>query len=257
MNNCFKILVLGVLLAGSCSGRKTVDDAPVYGYRVVNAYKHDRGGFTQGLVYDDGFLYEGTGGYGKSTLRRVKLESGIVSVKRRLDDAYFGEGITICGDRIIQLTWRSGKGFVYDKESFKLAGEFSYKTEGWGITYDGERLILSDGSSMLYFLDAETFEELGRVEVYDGNGPAGRLNELEYVKGRIFANVWGTERIAIIEPGSGRVEGWIELEGILSDADSRGVDVLNGIAYDAVGQRLFVTGKLWPKLFEIEVVWED
>jgi len=226
-----------------------------FNYEVVNAYPHDRGAFTQGLVFENGVLYEGTGLRGHSTLRRVELASGDALQIRQLPDRFFGEGITIFGERIIQLTWQSGGGFVYDKNSFELLEEFSYPTEGWGITHDGKRLIMSDGTSTLRFWDPGTFEEIGRIEVYDKDGPVTRLNELEYVRGKIYANVWKTDRIARIAPDTGEVIGWIELAGLLSPEDcSEPVDVLNGIAYDADTDRLFVTGKLWPRLFEIELI---
>jgi glutamine cyclotransferase len=173
----------------------------------------------------------------------------------KLPDQLWGEGITIFGERIIQLTWQSGVGFVYDKDSFELLEEFHYLTEGWGITHDGEHLIMSDGTSTLRFLDPDTLEEIGRIEVCDEDGPVTRLNELEYVQGEVYANVWKTDRIARISPDTGKVIGWIELAGILSAGDrAQPVDVLNGIAYDAENERLFVTGKLWPRLFEIELI---
>jgi len=229
--------------------------AYTFTYQVVNAYPHDRGAFTQGLVFESGVLYESTGQRGRSTLRRVDLVSGDVLQIRKLPDQLWGEGITIFSEKIIQLTWQSGVGFVYDKNSFELLKEFHYPTEGWGITHDGKRLIMSDGTSTLRFLDPETFEEIGRIEVRDEDGPVTRLNELEYVRGEIYANVWQTDRIARIAPDTGEVMGWIELARILSPEDrTEPVDVLNGIAYDAENDRLFVTGKLWPKLFEIELI---
>ena len=228
---------------------------PVYAYQIVNVYPHDRGAFTQGLVFEDGSLYEGTGLYGHSTLRRVDPVTGDILQARALPAQFFGEGITICGDRIIQLTWQANVGFVYDKDTFELLREFSYPTEGWGITYDGQRLIMSDGTSTLYFLDPETFEEIGRVEVCDEDGPVALLNELEYIRGEIYANVWQTDRVASIAPETGQVTGWVELAGLLAEEDRvEPVDVLNGIAYDAETDRLFVTGKLWPKLFEIQLI---
>jgi glutamine cyclotransferase len=233
----------------------TVDAIPVYTYRIVNVFPHDRSAFTQGLIFEDGVMYEGTGLWGQSTLRRVDLESGDVLELYSLSPEYFGEGITIWADRIIQLTWKARVGFVYDKDSFDLLGSFDYPTQGWGITHDGEKLIMSDGTSRLRFWDPETFEETGQVQVYDSEGPVTRLNELEYVEGAVYANVWQTDRVAIIDPGTGRVNGWIDLEGLLGPEDyGEPVDVLNGIAYDAASERLFVTGKLWPKLFEIELV---
>jgi glutamine cyclotransferase len=234
------------------------DYISVYTYRVVSAYPHDPQAFTQGLVFDDGVLYEGTGRYGHSSLRKVNLETGVVLLIHELPAQFFGEGVTVYEDRISQLTERSNVGYVYDKESFNLLQEFNYPTEGWGITHDGAHLIMSDGTSTLHFLDPETYEEVHRVEVLDRGSPVTRLNELEYVQGIIYANVWLTDRIAMIAPSSGQVVGWIDLEGLLGEEDrTQRVDVLNGIAYDAEGDRLFVTGKWWPKLFEIELILVD
>ena len=242
-------LSIAAVVLASCS------IVPVYTYKVVHTYPHDRGAYTQGLVFDSGFLYEGTGLLGQSTLRRVELETGTVLKSRALSAQHFGEGVTVCGDRIIQLTWRSQVGFVYDKNSFELRREFTYPTEGWGITYDGRRLIMSDGSSRLYFLDPKDFQVTGSIEVRDNGQPVSGLNELEYVRGEIYANVWLTDRIVRIAPDSGQVTGWIELGGLLPPEDrSEPESVLNGIAYDTGNNRLFVTGKLWPKLFEIELV---
>ena len=225
---------------------------PVYLYRVVNTYPHDPKAFTQGLVFENGFLYEGTGIFKRSTLRKVELETGNVVQLYELPDNYFGEGITIYEDRIIQLTWQSREGFVYDRDSFELLQKFDYPTEGWGITHDSRQLIMSDGTANLYFLDPETFVETGKIQVSDSSGPVTRLNELEYINGVIYANIWQTDRIARISPDTGEVICWIDLEGLLKPEDKeQKVDVLNGIAYDAVEDRLFVTGKLWPKLFEI------
>jgi glutamine cyclotransferase len=230
------------------------DGVPVYSYLVLNTYPHDRNAFTQGLAFDDGILYEGTGRRGHSSLRQVDLETGVVQRLNELPERFFGEGMTVLGGRVIQLTWRSRVGFVYDKMDLALLREFTYPTEGWGITNDGIRLIMGDGTSILRFLDAETFEELGQIEVRDGTRPVTRLNELEYVNGEIYANIWKSDRIARIDPETGEVAGWIDLAGLLSPEDrSEPVDVLNGIAYDAEGDHLFVTGKLWPKLFEIEL----
>jgi len=230
-----------------------------YTYRVINSFPHDPEAFTQGLVFDNGTLFEGTGLYGKSTLRQVQLETGIVLRSLSLASQYFGEGITIYKDQVVQLTWRSNTGFLYDKDSFQLLQTFSYPTEGWGITHDGVRLIVSDGTSTLYFWDPVTFEEIGRIEVHDQDGPVSRLNELEYVRGEVFANVWYTDCIAIINPHTGRVTGWINLKGLLdSEEGLESAGVLNGIAYDAENNRLFVTGKRWPKLFEIRLIaWQE
>ncbi len=232
----------------------SVGGTALYTYRVINAYPHDPQAFTQGLAFDDGFLYEGTGLYGRSTLRKVELTSGKVIRSLRLAERFFGEGITVFGEHIIQLTWRSKLAFVYRKRDFQLQQSFPYPTEGWGLTHDGTRLILSDGTATLHFLDPRNFREIDRIEVFDDTGPVQGLNELEYVRGEIFANVWRSERIARIAPATGRVTGWIDLSGILPEQDRAApVDVLNGIAYDPARGRLFVTGKLWPKLFEIEL----
>ena len=221
-------------------------------YRVIRSYPHDRQAFTQGLVYDRGFFYEGTGLHGRSSLRKVDPVSGRILKEIRLEPSHFGEGITVFGDRIVQLTWLSHIGFVYDKTSFRLLKTFTYPQEGWGVTHDGERLIMSDGTSVLHFLDPKDFREVAILGVHDERGPVTGLNELEYVQGVIYANVWPTDRIAVIHPRTGRVEAWMDLKGLLGKADSQGVDVLNGIAYDTRGDRLFVTGKLWPKVFEIQ-----
>lgn len=228
--------------------------APRFGYSVVRSYPHDRGAYTQGLVFRDGFLYEGTGQEGSSSIRKVRLETGEVLQLRRLDDRYFGEGISIVGNRLIQLTWKNEIGFVYDATTFEPAGTFGYEGEGWGLTYDGRRLIMSDGSPELRFLDPSTLKETGRLTVRDRGVPVEELNELEMVKGEIYANVWQTDLIARISAKTGDVTGWIDLTGLLPPRERAGVDVLNGIAYDAAGDRLFVTGKLWPRLFEIKLV---
>jgi glutamine cyclotransferase len=228
---------------------------PVFTYRVVYTYPHDAEAFTQGLVYHDGFLYEGTGLLGRSSLRRVDLDTGEVLQSQPLGTDLFGEGIAILGDRLYQLTWHAGIGFVYDWQTFEPLGRWTYDTEGWGLTHDGTYLIMSDGTPVLRYLDPQTLAVVRQVEVRDENGPVVWLNELEYVNGQIWANVWQTERIARIDPESGAVVSWIDLGGLLAAADlAQPVDVLNGIAYDVEGDRLFVTGKLWPVLFEIEVV---
>ncbi len=227
----------------------------VYGYEVVRAYPHDRGAFTQGLVYRDGYLYESTGLNGRSTLRKVTLETGAVLEQFELAPQYFGEGLTDWGSRLFQLTWKDGLAFVYDLSSFGVTGTFGYEGEGWGLTHDGSMLIMSDGTARLRLLDPATFEEFGSVTVREGGAPVANLNELEHVRGEVYANVWQTDRIATIAPATGQVTGWIDLRGLLTAADTATpVDVLNGIAYDAAGDRLFVTGKLWPKLFEIRLV---
>jgi glutamine cyclotransferase len=229
--------------------------APVYTYRIVARYPHDPDAFTQGLVYEGEFLYEGTGRRGHSSLRKVAIQTGEVVGIHKLPDRFFGEGIAVYGDRVIQLTLDAKTAFVYDKTTLEVENEFTYATHGWGLAFDGKDLIMSDGTSALYFMDPESFARVGQVVVKDGKRAVVGLNELEYVNGEIFANVWRTDVIARISPGTGRVSGWIDLTGLLSPeerTDTTGV--LNGIAYDAQGDRLFVTGKLWPYLFEIEII---
>ena len=246
------------LLTGHSTPQARAEDKPsipVYGYEVVASYPHDTSAFTQGLLFENGVLYESTGQHGRSSLRKVDLKTGEVLKVRNLDNTYFGEGAAIVGNKIVQVTWRSQKGLVYDKNTFDLLQTFTYPGEGWGLTYDGRNLIMSDGTAVLRYLDTATFRETGTLEVYDESGPVARLNELEYVEGEIFANLWGSDSVARINPETGRVKGWIDLSGLLPEKDRKGgEDVLNGIAYDPGGKRLFVTGKLWPKLYEIRIV---
>jgi glutamine cyclotransferase len=234
---------------------KSLDTSKTYTYQIINSYPHDREAFTQGLVYENGVLYEGTGRNGYSELRKVELQTGKVLQTYELSEEFFGEGITVFGDKIIQLTYLSNVGFVYQKETFELLREFSYPTAGWGITNDGKNLIMSDGTQKLYFLDTETFQQVHHIEVYDRGVSVWGLNELEYIEGKIYANVWPTERIVRISPKTGQVLDWIDLRGLLTKQDNvMQVDVLNGIAYDKEKGRLFVTGKFWPKLFEIKLI---
>ena len=226
---------------------------PVAGFRVIHTYPHDADAFTQGLVFYDGFLYEGTGIKGKSSVRKVELATGKVLQKIELPFNYFGEGIVLWKDKLIELTWQSRIGFVYDRATLHQLRSFTYGREGWGITQDGKRLIMSDGSSTLFFWDPETFQEIGHLDVDDKGNPVQQLNELEYIHGEIYANVWMTDRIARISPATGHVLGWIDLAGLHAQAETPYSNVLNGIAYDAKQSRLFVTGKNWPKLFEIQV----
>jgi glutamine cyclotransferase/dienelactone hydrolase len=224
-------------------------------YEVIHVFPHDPLAFTQGLIYLDGFLYESTGLYGQSSLRKVALETGEVLQQVDLGSEYFAEGLTAWEDTLIQLTWRKGIGFVYQLEDFSLIDSFTYETEGWGLTHDGERLIMSDGTSKLYFLDPQTYQVTGSVNVTDQGEDITRLNELEYIRGEVFANIWQTDDIARIDPTTGDVLGWIDLSGLLpEDERTTETDVLNGIAYDTEQDRLFVTGKFWPKLFEIRLV---
>lgn len=228
-----------------------------YSFSVVNTYPHDTQAYTQGLEYHDGFLYESTGQRGKSTLRKVELQTGKVVKKIDLPSKYFGEGMTFVGDKIIQLTWEEGVGFVYDRNSFEKIGEFPYQAskEGWGLCFDGQRLIKSDGTNRLYFLNKDTYKEEGFIEVYNSKGPVDKLNELEYIDGKIYANVYYSDVIVVIDPHSGQVEAEINLIGLLPQKDvTEDTNVLNGIAYDRQGKRLFVTGKNWDKLFEIKLL---
>ena len=227
---------------------------PVYGYEVVHAFPHDRDAYTQGLVFIDGKLLESTGQEGHSSLRRVEIETGRVLQKVDVDSPYFAEGITLLKGKIYQLTWQHQLGFVYDAWTFQRLGEFHYEGEGWGLANDGEFLILSDGSNRIRFLDPQTFEVRKTIAVLDWRAPVNELNELEYVQGEIYANIWHAERIARIDPRTGAVLGWIELTGLLARGEVSDEEaVLNGIAYDETNSRLFVTGKLWPKVFEIRL----
>lgn len=243
---------LALVLAGAPPALADDGRAPVHGYEVVASWPHDPEAFTQGLFYERGRLYESTGRYGASSLRLVELESGKVLRRRDLPARYFGEGSTALDGKIFLLTWRSRTGFVYARDTFAPLGTFVYTGEGWGLTTDGQRLILSDGTSVLRFLDPRTLRVTRTVAVHDGERAIADLNELEYVQGEIWANVWGTDLIARIDPDSGRVRSWVDLAGLYraESADA----VLNGIAYDAAGERLFVTGKLWPRLFHIRVL---
>lgn len=224
------------------------------GYKVINIFPHDINAYTQGLVFEDGFLYEGTGERGKSSLRKLELEKGELLSSLNLPPDLFGEGICIFEDKIIQLTWTSKIGFVYDKESFKFLNRIRYNTQGWGLTTDNKSLIMSDGSNTIYFLEPTYFSEISRIEVYDNDGPISSLNELEYINGLIYANIYTTDNIVIIEPETGKVLAYINFEGLLKPEDEHPeLDVLNGIAYDKEMDRLFITGKNWPKLFEIKI----
>ena len=242
-----------------CGPSTQASGIPEYGYEVVHSYPHDRRAFTQGLFYLDGYLYEGTGLEGESSIRKVKLETGEVLQKRDVPEAYFGEGIINWKDRLYEITWQQHTGFIYDLATFGVKGQFEYPGEGWGLTQDGKRIIMSDGTPELRFWDPDSLKEISRITVTDNGEPVKNLNELEWVKGEIYANIWEQPRIARINPSNGKVTGWIDMTGILDPADRiengpEQTDVLNGIAYDAKTDRLFVTGKRWPKLFEIRLV---
>jgi glutamine cyclotransferase len=229
---------------------------PIYTYQVLHVYPHDPRAFTQGLFYLNGFLYESTGLEGHSSLRKVRLETGEVLKRVELSPELFGEGSTFWDNHVLTLTWTSHVGFVFNLDTFALEQRFSYEGEGWGLTRNDKEVILSDGTAELRFLDPKNLLETHRVRVTANGKPIDQLNELEWVKGEVFANIWQTDRIARIDPRTGKVVGWIDLTGLLSPADRIAgyTDVLNGIAYDAATDRLFVTGKLWPKLFEIRLV---
>jgi glutamine cyclotransferase len=229
--------------------------APRFSFKVVKAYPHDATAFTQGLVFADGIFYESTGLRGYSTLRKVTPETGAVIQQVPVEGRYFAEGLALVGNELLQLTWEEKTGFVYDKTTLKRLRTFAYPTEGWGMAHDGTQLVMSDGSSTLFFLDPKTQKAVRSIQVRDGGRPVERLNELEFVKGELWANVWQTDRIARINPATGQVTGWIDLSGLLRP-EARGPegDVLNGIAWDKATDRIFVTGKKWPWLFQIELV---
>lgn len=242
-----------LLIACSSASRATI---PVYGYTVVHTYPHATDAYTEGLFYKDGFLYESTGQVGDSSVRKVQLQTGQVLKQRPVSAPYFGEGIVDWKGKLVQLTWQNQLGFVYDLDSFKLQHTFTYPGEGWALTRDSQHLYMSDGSAVLRVLDPDTLKSVGSILVTADGVPVTNLNELEWVKGEIYANIWLTNRIARIDPASGHVVGWIDLTGLLdtNQLPNPGNDVLNGIAYDAAHDRLFVTGKCWPKLFQIKLV---
>jgi len=244
------LTLLGIAHQPAVSG---AGGAPIWRHEVVRSFPHDPEAFTQGLVFRDGFLYESTGRNGQSSLRKVEIDTGKVVQRVGIGRQYFAEGLAAWGSQLVQLSWDTNIGWVYDRASFKQLRTFTYNGEGWGLADDGKRLVMSDGSAELRFLNPETFAETGRVRVLDGAAAVEKLNELEVVKGEIFANVWLTDRIAVIAPDSGRVVAWLDLKGLMPAQGDRDA-VLNGIAYDAARDRLFVTGKLWPRIFEIRVV---
>jgi glutaminyl-peptide cyclotransferase len=245
--------------AGANSGSSTSSTPPnavvaKHSYQIVKAYPHDTGAFTQGLIFVDGKLYEGTGQEGRSSVREVDLQTGRVLKKVDIPEQFFGEGITLLNGKIYQLTWQHQVGFIYNAQTLEKVGEFNYTGQGWGITNDGRSLIISDGSNRLKFLDPDSFRVTKTIAVLDGRTSVDELNELEYVNGEIYANIWHDQRIVTIDPQNGRVTGWIDLTGLLQPGAVHDEEaVLNGIAYDQAGKRLFVTGKLWPQLFEIKL----
>ena len=253
------ILPAAVLASALCACGAQPDAAapaiiPSLDYSIVHTYPHDPDAFTQGLLFHDGVLYESTGRNGFSSLRKVKLETGEVLQKVDVADMYFAEGLALADSRLVQLTWQAQMGFVYDLATFGQVGTFGYTGEGWGLTTDGARLIMSDGTPELRFLDAKTLKETGRVTVKDDGVPVKDLNELEMIGDAVFANVWMTPRIVRIDPKTGAVTGHLDLDRITPNAaPGKPIDVLNGIAWDAQGKRLFITGKLWPTLYELKV----
>lgn len=263
------LLFAAAFAAVACGPATEAGGVPEYTYEVVHVYPHDRGAFTEGLFYQNGYLYEATGMPGESFIRKEKLETGEVLQQCDLPPAYFGEGIVKWKDKLYQLTYKTLVGFIYDFNTFKPCPAesdprhvFHYQTdtgEGWAFTTDGKRLIMDTGSANLYFWDPETLQPTGHVAVTDRGQPVNNINELEWVKGEVFANVWETDKIVRIDPKTGHVTGWIDCSGLLPAADRidegpQQTDVMNGIAYDAEHDRLFVTGKRWPKLFEIKLV---
>ena len=261
-----RLLVAVAVLAVCGCGPAYNAGVPEYTYHVVHVYPHDPTAFTEGLFYFRGFLFESTGlDGGRSSVRKVKLETGEPVEKYRLPDEYFGEGIVKWRDKIYQLTYKSETGFIFDFDTFAKKGEFHYRGQGWAFTTDGKQIYM-DGSRgvqadasdpEIRVWDPESLRETGVIRVTDEGRPVSNLNELEWVKGEIFANIWQTNRVARIDPKSGKVVGWIDLTGLLTAAESQAADVLNGIAYDEEHDRLFVTGKLWPKLFEIKLLKKE
>jgi glutamine cyclotransferase len=245
------------LIGPSChsgGGTKTGEKTPQYGYEVVHVYPHDTEAFTQGLIFLDGKLLESTGEEGRSTLRTVDLDSGQVIKKVDVAPQYFAEGMTVLNGKIYQLTWQHQVGFIYDYQTFTRVGEFNYSGEGWGLTTDGSSLILSDGSNRIRFIDPGSFKVTKTIAVTDNGQPINRLNELEFVQGEIYANIWHDQHIVTINPNSGAVTSWIDFSGLLKPGEAPDPEaVLNGIAEEPATGRLFVTGKLWPKLFEVKV----
>jgi len=251
-----KIYAQALLLASLLPAAAVQAALPTYDYKVVRSYPHDTQAFTEGLLYRDGFLYESTGLNGKSSIRKVDLASGKILQSKDIPPQYFGEGLTDWGDTLVGLTWQTQTGFVFDLKTFEMKSQFAYPGEGWGLTHNGKELIMSDGTATLRFLDPKTFLEVRRVKVTADGIAVNQLNELEVVEGEIFANIWHTSTIARIDPASGKITGWIDFGKLYPDAGKgqNGENVMNGIAYDPVKKRLFVTGKLWPKIYEVNIV---
>jgi len=251
-----KVLLTSVIIFAFHTGLSAQHkETPVWTYMIVADYPHDHEAYTQGLLYHNGFLYESTGQRGQSSIRKLDISSGAILQKHMLAEEYFGEGLTFFRGNLIQLTWQAFTGFIYEPESLFPIEQFYYNSEGWGLTDDGDQLIMSDGTSDLYFLEPGTYAVIRTLTVTDQGKPIRFLNELEYIKGEIFANILSEERIACIDPGTGIVKRWIDLTGLVPALPTGyAIDVLNGIAYDAEHDRLFVTGKLWPRIFEIRLI---
>ena len=261
-------LLIITLLLPACGARAATQNAvspdvstplptepPTDSFQILNRWPHDPTAYTEGLLYADGAFFESTGLNGASSVRKVDAETGQVIESLSLDPAYFGEGLTLFSGKLIQLTWKSQIGFVYDLQCFCLTRTFTYDGEGWGLTHDDHLLIMSDGTENIRFLDPETFTVVRTISVFDHDQPLRNINELEYINGEIYANIWQTDRIVRIDPASGAILGWIDLTGLLPDADrSPSVNELNGIAYDDATDRLFVTGKNWPEIFQIALI---
>jgi glutamine cyclotransferase len=261
------MMLLAVVFAGvlACSGASTAkqtgdgstaaEEIPVYSYEVINTWPHDAEAYTQGLAFHDGTLFESTGLYGSSSLRRVELKTGKVKKKVEVDRQYFAEGMTIFGDKIFQLTWQAQKGFIYDLKKLRQEGEFNYEGQGWGLTHDNHSLIMSDGTNRIRFLDPTSFQVQRTISVYENGHPLTELNELEFIKGEIYANIWKTDRIVRIDPTTGKINAWIDMTGLHHQGEERAREnCLNGIAYDTESDRLFVTGKRWEKIYQIRLV---
>ncbi len=255
MAGCGKDSSAAATTAGTAAQSASDAEPVAYTYQIVNVFPHDRGAFTEGLLFLKGVLFESTGLNGRSDIRKVDLSSGRVLQQTRLSPQYFGEGLVVLGEKIYQLTWKNQKGFIYGLGSFEPEGEFTYTGEGWGLTTDGHSLIMSNGTNEIRFIDPTTFKVTRTIAVTRAGLPLTQLNELEWVKGELYANIWQTQTVARIDPANGRLIGLIDFSGLLTPDDYRsgGIDVLNGIAYDPAGDRLFVTGKNWPKLFEVRV----
>jgi glutamine cyclotransferase len=251
-----KIYAQALLLASLLPAAASYAALPTYDFKVVRSYPHDTQAFTEGLLYRDGFLYESTGLNGKSSIRKVDLASGKVLQSKDIPPQYFGEGLTVWGDTLVGLTWQTQTGFVFDLKTFELKSQFAYPGEGWGLAQNGKELVMSDGSATLRFLDPKTFLEVRRVKVTADGIAVNQLNELEVVDGEIFANIWHTNTIARIDQTTGKITGWIDFSKLYPDAGKgpNAENVMNGIAYDADKKRLFVTGKLWPKIYEVKIV---